>query len=134
MAELTQQMLDEMKKQGTFSLATASKDGVPNVVPVGMLFMGEDGNVWIVDNFFDKTLKNLKENPNASFFVWNPEAKDSYQIKGTVTIENSGADYEKAVAFAHAKKETLPAKNLVKMKVTEVYYVTPGPNAGKKVN
>jgi len=133
MSKLTAEMLEAMTKQGIFAFATASKDGVPNVVPAGMLFMGEDGKVWLVDNFLNKTLANMQENPKASFYIWNPECKESYQIKGTVTIENSGADYEKAVAFAHAKKETLPAKNLVKMDVEEVYYVTPGPNAGKLV-
>ncbi len=132
MAELTQQMLDEMKKQKIFSLATASKDGVPNVVPVGMLFVGEDKKIWIVDNFLNKTLANLQENPVASIYIWNPEAKDSFQVKGKVAIENSGADYEKAVFFAHSKMETAPAKHLIKMSVDEVYFVTPGPNAGKK--
>ncbi len=133
MAQITPEIAEQMKNQKIFSLATASKDGIPNVVPVGMLFLAEDGNIWIVDNFFKKTLANMKENPKASFYVWTPESPESWQVKGTLTIENSGEDYEKAVAFAHAKKETLPAKNLVKMKVEEVYYVTPGPHAGDKI-
>ncbi|MDR2845686.1 MAG: pyridoxamine 5'-phosphate oxidase family protein [Candidatus Methanoplasma sp.] len=117
-----------------FSLATASKAGVPNVVPVGMLFLQpDDETVWIVDNFMDKTLTNLKENPKASFYIWSPEGADAYQIKGTVTIENSGADYQKAVDIAHKKRETLPAKNLIKLKITDVFYVTSGPKAGKRV-
>lgn len=133
MSGITPEIAENMKKQGIFAFATASKAGVPNVVPVGMLFLAEDGKVWLVDNFLKKTLANLQENPVASFYVWNPECTDSYQVKGTCVIENSGEDYEKAVAFAHAKKETLPAKNLVKMTVTEVYYTTPGPNAGNLV-
>ncbi|MDR3282791.1 MAG: pyridoxamine 5'-phosphate oxidase family protein [Candidatus Methanoplasma sp.] len=118
----------------TFPLATASKAGIPNVAPIGMLIpQQDDETVWIVDNFMNKTLANLKENPNASFYVWNPEFPDSYQIKGTVTIENSGADYEKAVQFAHSRKETLPAKNLLKLRIADVFYTTPGPKAGNKV-
>ena len=131
---ITPEMESMMKSQGVFALATASKSGVPNVVPVGMLFLGDDGKVWLVDNFLKKTLSNLKENPWASFYLWSPESKESYQLKGRATIVNSGADYEKAVAFAHAKKETLPAKNLVKIEVTEAYYVTPGPHAGNCVD
>ena len=69
----------------------------------------------------------------AAFFIWSRDFKESYQIKGTVTIENSGADYGKAVAFAHSKKETFPAKNLIKMKVEEIFYVTPGDHAGNKL-
>ncbi|MDR3206297.1 MAG: pyridoxamine 5'-phosphate oxidase family protein [Candidatus Methanoplasma sp.] len=117
-----------------FPFATASKAGEPNVAPIGLLVLQQDGEtVWIVDNFMNKTLANLKENPNASFYVWNPEFPDSYQIKGTVTVENSGQDYEKAVQLAHARKETLPAKNLLKFRITEVFYTTPGPKAGTRV-
>lgn len=133
MAQFTEEMLEEMKATGIISFATASKDGTPNVVPVGMIFMGDDGNIWLVDNYLNKTLANLKENPKAAFYIWTRDFKESYQIKGPVTIENSGPDYLKAVGIAHAKKETYPAKNLIKMKVEEVYYVTPGDHAGNKV-
>ena len=133
MAQFTEEMLEEMKATGIISFATASKDGTPNVVPVGMIFMGDDGNIWLVDNYLNKTLANLKENPKAAFYIWTRDFKESYQIKGSVTIENSGPDYLKVVGIAHAKKETYPAKNLIKMKVEEVYYVTPGDHAGNKV-
>lgn len=133
MAALTDEMIEVMKTMKPISFATASKDGVPNVVPVGMMFVADDGCIWLVDNYLCKTLANLRENPRAAFYIWNPDSKESWQVKGSVSIENSGADYEKAVAFAHSKKETFPAKNLVKMAVTDVYYVTPGDHAGKKI-
>ena len=133
MAKLTQDILDQMKNQKVYALATASKDGVPNVVPVGMLIPKEDGTIWIIDNYFGKTIANMEENPKAAFYVWNPECKESWQVKGTLSIEDSGADDEAAVAFAHSIKEIFPAKHLVKMTVDEVYYVTPGDHAGKKI-
>lgn len=132
--ELTADMKECMKSMRVFSLATASKDGVPNVVPVGMLFPGEDGKIWIVDNFFNKTLKNMEENPKASFYLWSPDFKAGcWQVKGSVEILNTGADYEKAVTIAHSRMETVPAKHLVKFCVEEVYSVAPGPDAGKQV-
>ncbi len=132
--QLTPEMIECMKTVRVFSLATASKDGVPNVVPVGMLFPGEDGKIWIIDNFFGKTLKNLEENPIASFYLWSPEYKEGcWQVKGKVKIEDSGEDYEKAVAIAHSRMETAPAKHLVKMCICAVYNVAPGPDAGKRV-
>ena len=133
MAKLTPEILEQMKKQKVYSVATASKDGVPNVVPVGMLMPKEDGTIWIIDNYFGKTIANMEENPKAAFYVWNPECTESWQIKGSLTIEDSGADYEAAVAFAHSIKEIFPAKHLVKMTVDEVYYVTPGDHAGKRI-
>jgi predicted pyridoxine 5'-phosphate oxidase superfamily flavin-nucleotide-binding protein len=99
-----------------------------------MLFIGEDEKIWVIDNFFDKTLANIKENPEVAIYMWSPEHKgDSYQVKGKATVINSGEEYEKAVFFARAKMEGAPAKNLIKVDVTDIYYVTPGPNAGKKL-
>lgn len=133
--KLSNEMLECMKSMKVFSLATSSKDGVPNVVPVGMLFPGEDGKIWIIDNFLCKTLKNLQENPCASFFLWSPDYKAGcWQVKGCVEIVGSGPDYEKAVAIAHSRMETAPAKHLVKMTIGDIFSVAPGPDAGKKVN
>lgn len=133
MAKLTPEILEQMKKQKVYSVATASKDGVPNVVPVGMLIPQEDGSIWIIDNYFKKTLANMQENPKAAFYVWNPECTESWQIKGSLSIENSGPDYEAGAVYAKLINEKLPAKNLVKMTVDEIYYVTPGDHAGQKV-
>ncbi|MBR2255457.1 MAG: pyridoxamine 5'-phosphate oxidase family protein [Candidatus Methanomethylophilaceae archaeon] len=133
MAALPPQAAELFSKQKPFFLATASKDGIPNVVPVGMFFVGEDGKLWLVDNYLCKTLKNIKENPWVAFDIWNPESPESYQVKGKAEIVSSGPDYEKAVAFAHSKKETFPAKNLIKVDPTCVYYTTPGDHAGKKL-
>ena len=92
MAILNQEIRDKMKAQGKFAFATASADGTPNVVPVGMLFVGDDDSIWLVDNYLNKTLANLKVNPKAAFYVWYPDCGESYQIKGRVTIVSSGPD------------------------------------------
>ena len=130
---MNKEVQDAMEQQKIFPFATASKDGVPNVVPIGFLFEGKDGNIWVVDNYMDKTLKNVRENPKASFYIWEQGFKQSYQVKCSVIVEDSGEDYQFAVDFAHEKKETFPAKTLLKLVVDDVYYVTPGENAGKKL-
>lgn len=134
MVKITPEMKEVFSKVKPYYLATASKDGVPNVAPMGMVILQDDmETVWIVDNYMCKTLANLKENPRASMDIWDPDTPESYQLKFSATVEDSGADYEKAVAFAHAKSEKYPAKSLVKLKVEEVYSVTPGPGAGRKL-
>jgi hypothetical protein len=130
---LSKEVQDTMEGQSYFPFATASKDGIPNVVPIGFLFEGPDNNIWVVDNYMDKTLSNLRENPRASFYIWHAGVKEGYQVKCSVKVEDSGKDYEQAVKITHEKKETFPAKTLMKLTVEEVYYVTPGAHAGKKV-
>ncbi len=122
-----------MEGQRIFSLATSSADGIPNVVPVGFLFEGRDGSIWVIDNYMKKTLANVRENPKASFYIWQEGAKESYQVKCSVTVETSGEDYELAKEIAHKKREEFPAKTLLKLKPEEVYSVTPGPGAGRKL-
>ncbi len=135
MAKMTQQMADIFRATKTFMLATASKDGVPNVAPMGMVILQDDlETIWIVDNYMNKTLCNMLDNPVAAISIVEPGAPPvSFEFKGKVTIENSGADYEKTVAFAHSKSDKYPAKNLIKIKIDEIYCETPGPGAGAKV-
>jgi predicted pyridoxine 5'-phosphate oxidase superfamily flavin-nucleotide-binding protein len=99
-----------------------------------MLILQDDNEtIWVIDNFMQKTLENAIKNPRASFYVWSPETKGAWQIKGTVTVETGGPDHDKAKAIATARKEGSPAKTLLKMRITDVYSVKPGPTAGKKL-
>lgn len=129
---ISKEMQDAMEEQKIFPFATASKEGIPNVAPIAFLFEGHDGTIWVIDNYMDKSIKNIRENPKASFYVVQ-SGGESYQIKCSVKIEDSGKDYELAVKIAHEKKETFPAKTLLKLTVDDVYYVTPGDHAGKKL-
>ena len=134
MVKITQEMEDVMNGVNIFYLATASKDGVPNVAPMGMVYLQEDKEtIWFIDNYMNKTMQNLRENPIASISVWFPEGKGAYQFKGTVTIENEGKDYENAVSIAHFKSDKYPAKHLIKFVVKEVYTLTPGEGAGERI-
>lgn len=129
---LSKEVQDAIEGQKIFPFATASKEGIPNVAPIAFLFEGHDKTIWVIDNYMDKSIKNIRENPKASFYVIQ-SGGESYQIKCSVKIEDSGEDYELAVKIAHEKKETFPAKTLLKLTVDDVYYVTPGDHAGKKL-
>ncbi|MCQ2056399.1 MAG: pyridoxamine 5'-phosphate oxidase family protein [archaeon] len=129
MVKLNEKIREEFAKMKVIYLATASKEGTPNVVPIGAMRLMDDETLWIVDNFMKKTLKNILENPIAAFDIWVPEEEMSYQIKGCLEYVTSGDDYEEARKWMLARKP-LPAKGLVKMKFVEIYSVKPGPDAG----
>lgn len=130
---LTQEVKDDMEKMGGYSVATSSSNGEPNVNVVKMLKVVDDNTVWLVDNYMNKTLANVKENPRASFLVWSSETKGAWQVKGDIKVLSSGEEYEKAKEWAHSVKETLPAKNVLRMTVTDIYNVRSGADAGKRV-
>ena len=126
-------MKEAVEKMKIFPIATAAKDGTPNVVPIGFCQLVSDDTVWIVDNFMNKTMANIRENPKIAFYVWGPEIKGCFQIKGTAKIVTSGENFEKMKMMVNEKKPGLPARSLIIMKIGEVFECMPGPDAGKKL-
>ena len=51
MVKLTDDMISVLSETKIFMVATASKSGVPNVVPIGMLSLQDDKETfWMIDN------------------------------------------------------------------------------------
>jgi predicted pyridoxine 5'-phosphate oxidase superfamily flavin-nucleotide-binding protein len=133
MVKLTEEMKEEFGKMKVFPVATATKDGTPNVIPLGIAWLVSDDTVWFVDNFMNKTLSNLRVNPKIAFFIWGPEIKGCYQVKGVAAIKSSGKEYDEMKAKINLKNPALPARSLVIVKITEIFECKPGPTAGVKI-
>jgi uncharacterized protein len=133
MVKLSEEIKTAFSKVKIFPVATASKDGIPNVVPIGFCQLVDDETIWIVDNFMLKSLANLKENPNIAIYVWGPDTGGCFQIKGKANIIDSGEKFEKMQSIVNTAKSGLPAKTLMEVEITEVFQCAPGPGAGKKL-
>ena len=131
MAVLTQEIKESLAGTKTVFLATAAKDGVPNVVPIGAIRALDDGTILISDQFFNKTLKNMKENPKIAVSWWGD--KGGFQIKGTITIHTNDEVFAKDVAWMKELRPNLTPKSAIIVKVTDVFAVKPGPGAGGKI-
>ena len=95
------QMLDE----NIVYLATASKEGKPNVVPIGLVHAISDNEVLIGDVWFKKTRKNLEENTQVAISFTDVKRWGSYQLKGKAKIFKSGEIYEKIFDIMKKKAE-----------------------------
>jgi uncharacterized protein len=133
MVKLTEEMIEAFKATKYFAMATASKDGDPNVVPIGMAILMDPDTVWIGNQFFHQTLKNVKENPRVALLVWTAGVPGCLKIKGDIKVLESGPDYEKMKAMVTERKPTLVCKALLVMKVTDVYDCRSGTEAGKRL-
>jgi len=135
MAKMTERMMEIFNKVPTAILATATADGTPNAVPVGAKKIIDDETILISDQFFGKTLANIKSNPKVAITYW--EGHEGYQIKGSVTIETTGPRYEETAKWIEelGAKAGFPlkSKGAVILKIDEIYGVAPGPGAGKKL-
>jgi hypothetical protein len=129
---MTDEMMDAIEKDLVF-LATTSSEGIPNVVPIGFARPINNTSILIADNYMKKTRKNIEENPNVSI-VTKDAQKNPYQFKGTAEIFESGKIFEEVVEWAQNVMTKLNPKAAIVVKVTDVYSVKPGPEAGKKVD
>ena len=133
MVALTEEMKDLFKRTKIFPMATASKDGVPNVAPMATVRLVDDETIWIMDNYMVKNLANLQENPNTALYFYDPDTKRCFQVKGRCEVKTSGREYEQLRDEVKAKSDAYPAKSLVIIRVTGVFECTPGKDAGKRV-
>ena len=115
-------------------VATATRDGVPNVTPKGTVKVLDDHHVVFADLFSLKTRQNLEQNPKAAVTVIDPSTHRGYQIKGTAELLSTGPIYEQMAAELKQASATLPApKYVVKISVESVYDQSVGPDAGKQI-
>jgi predicted pyridoxine 5'-phosphate oxidase superfamily flavin-nucleotide-binding protein len=112
-------------------LATASKSGIPNVVPIAAFKVRDDGTLLISDQYFNKTLANLKENPEIALSWW--AEKGGFQIKGTVSVHTDDEIFRENSAWMKASWPKFSPKSAVLVKITGVYIVKPDPEPGKKI-
>jgi len=131
--KLTEEVKQTMAQTKIIPVATASKEGIPNVIPFAFVKCLDEETLLLADNFMNKSIKNLEENPHASICVWDGENNRSYQIKGKANIETSGKIFDETVVWVKAVMPELSPKSAIVMKVTNVYVCQPGPDLGKEL-
>jgi len=131
MVKLTDEIKESLAAMKIVYLATSSKDSTPNVVPIGAFKLLDDETLLISDQFFHKTLANLKENPKVAIAYWGE--KGGFQIKGTVTIHTNDKVFSDDVAWLKEIRPNLTPKSAIIMKISDVFQVKAGEGAGKKI-
>ena len=115
-------------------VATASKDGMPNVAIKGSLRVLDDEHLMFADLFSIKTRKNLEENPKVAVMVMEIETRKGYSLKGTAELISQGPLFDQTVEMLKKMPTQLPPpKYVVKIAVEAIYDQSVGPQAGKQI-
>lgn len=133
MVKMPPEVKEALLKQKPIPIATATKDGTPNVIFIGLMKVLDDETLLLADNFFLKTAANLSENPRISVLCYDTDTKRSYQIKGSARIYKAGPHFDEMRKWVHGVNPKLPAKAAVVVKVEAVYDAMWGPSAGKLI-
>ncbi|MDO4555093.1 MAG: pyridoxamine 5'-phosphate oxidase family protein [Lachnospiraceae bacterium] len=127
-------MLNESVKkvlaESLWDLATCA-DNEPNVVPVGLKEITEDGKLVVGDVFLETTLKNIQSNSKVAIAAY--DGKEGYQVKGTAEYVTEGPVLDAMKVKAEELfKGALSAKGALIITPEKVIVTTPGPD-NKKV-
>lgn len=117
MKSIPENVQEAIAKQDFFPVATASKEGKPNVIYIKYLKVVDNQTVLLADNYFKKTRENVLNNPQISFVVLDSE-KGSFQIKGSAQRLTEGALFDEVQNWV---PKELPRAAAVTLTVEEVY-------------
>ena len=113
-------------------VATADKNGKPNLAPKGTLQLIDEKTLAFADIFSFKTREALEQNTQIAISVVDSTKPVGYQFKGKAELLKDGPLV--AQVREKVKKMNLPEPAcVVKISVEEIYSLTPGPDAGKKI-
>lgn len=94
MSVLPQEIISAWEdRDGAIVFATVAGDGVPNAIYAGAVGMMGNDSIVVANNYFDKTLANIKAGSKGSILFVTKEKK-SYQLKGDIEYHESGPAYD----------------------------------------
>jgi predicted pyridoxine 5'-phosphate oxidase superfamily flavin-nucleotide-binding protein len=99
-------------------IATASRNGKPNVSAKGSLRVLDDEHVAFADVASPRTITNIRENPHVAIICLDAESRKSCRIWGKAEIFDSGELFDKFSAELAERK--MKVNNVVKVAVEEI--------------
>jgi predicted pyridoxine 5'-phosphate oxidase superfamily flavin-nucleotide-binding protein len=119
-------------KQGW--VATAARDGTPNVSIKGSLRVLDDEHLLFADIFSLKTRANLKDNPRVAIMVYDAETHRGYAFKGKTEQLESGPVFDQTVEAIKKATPQLPTpKYVVRVAIDSIWDQSAGPGGGKQL-
>lgn len=119
MAKLSEEAKKAIGELGPSVIATASKDGKPNVSLKGSFRVLDDEHVIFADIASPQTIANLAENPQLSAIVFDAATRKGCRVWGkAVEIMDSGNLFD--TISAEYSTKGMKVLHVVKVKVDEV--------------
>ena len=101
------------------ALATADRDGKPNVIWVLCLHLVADAGLVVADNAMDKTRANLEAGSSGAL-VFLARPRRAYQVKGRLSYHSDGPVFEEMKQGW--LDDSYPGRGAVLMEIREIYF------------
>jgi hypothetical protein len=105
-------------------VVTCALDGTPNITVVSQVYYVDPDHVALSYQFFNKTIKNIRENPYAVAWVINPETWETWDLDiAYERSETSGPVFDAMDMQIEAIASMTGMKGIFKLRAADIYRV-----------
>jgi hypothetical protein len=121
---ITEEMQAAMQGMVPSAIVSCSKDGIPNCTYISQVYYVDEIHVAISHQFFNKTIRNIYENPFASVNIVNPEDFGMWKLNIKYShAETEGELFDQMSMQLEAIASMMGMADIFKLKGAEVFEV-----------
>lgn len=105
-------------------VVTCARDGTPNASVISQVYWVDGDHVALSHQFFNKTKRNLEENPRAAVWVISPETFEGWDLElEFVRSETSGPVFETMEMQIEAIASMVGMTGIFKLRAADIFRV-----------
>ena len=105
-------------------VVTCARDGTPNATAISQVYYVDADHVALSHQFFNKTVRNVRENPRAAVWLISPTTFDSWDLEVEFErSETSGPVFETMDMQIEAIASMVGMKGIFKLRAADIYRV-----------
>jgi len=124
MALLPEEIKPAMQGVIPSDVVTCARDGTPNATAISQVYYVDADHVALSHQFFNKTVRNVRENPRAAVWLISPKTFDSWDLEVEFErSETSGPVFETMDMQIEAIASMVGMKGIFKLRAADIYRV-----------
>ncbi len=124
MTKIPEELENALQGVSPSAVATCSAAGEPNVTYVSQVYRVDDEHVALSFQFFNKTAKNIRENPKASVGVAHPETGEEWRLELEYHhSETEGFLFDTMSMQLEAMASDIEMEDIFELKAADIYKV-----------
>lgn len=105
-------------------VVTCARDGTPNATAISQVYWVDPEHVALSHQFFNKTVRNVRENPRALVWLISPQTFDTWDLEVEFDhAEISGPVFDALDMQIEAIASIVGLKGIFKLKSADIYRV-----------
>ena len=124
MPRITEEIRSAMQGIIPSAFVTCSADGTPNTAYISQVYYVDEDHVAISHQFFNKSIRNVRENPQVCVSIVNPESFMMWRLDLLFShSETEGKLFEEMSGQLEAIASMMGMENIFRLKSADVYKI-----------